>query len=326
MPPAKKLQVFVSSTYNDLREERQAAVEAILTAGHIPAGMELFTAGDESQMDVIRRWIDESDVFLLILGGRYGSLEPTTGKRYIHLEYEYASEKGMPLFAVVVKDKVLDERVKTMGRGAIETDNPAKLREFRGLVLSKISEFWSDHRDIQLTIHKKLSEYSRRSNLAGWIPGNQAVNAGVLAQEIARLTKENMELRSQVAETARPVMTFNGLTYSELSDLLRGEEVDLRLYSRNPYLKYLVNQFGNTATLLDLTRELRHAILAGVELSFADPHYTALERLVSLGVLNSTRVSKGASLATRFELTDDGRKFMLRLVTEMRLEEQVGEG
>ena len=43
----KRLQVFVSSTYTDLKEERQAAVEAILTAGQIPAGMELFTAGDE---------------------------------------------------------------------------------------------------------------------------------------------------------------------------------------------------------------------------------------------------------------------------------------
>lgn len=61
----KKLQIFVLSTYTDLIEERQAAVEAILSAGHIPAGMELFSAGDESQMTVIDRWIDESDVYLL---------------------------------------------------------------------------------------------------------------------------------------------------------------------------------------------------------------------------------------------------------------------
>lgn len=38
----KKYQIFISSTYQDLKEERQAAVEAILKAGHIPAGMELF--------------------------------------------------------------------------------------------------------------------------------------------------------------------------------------------------------------------------------------------------------------------------------------------
>ena len=62
----KRLQVFVSSTYIDLIEERQAAVQAILEAKHIPAGMELFTAGDQSQWEVIKHWIDQSDVYLLI--------------------------------------------------------------------------------------------------------------------------------------------------------------------------------------------------------------------------------------------------------------------
>src|SRR5512146_3035400 len=98
----KKLQIFISSTYTDLREERQAAVEAVLTSGHIPAGMELFAAGDESQMKVIKQWIDESDVFMLILGGRYGSIEPNTQKSYIQLEDEYAVKQNKPLFAVVI--------------------------------------------------------------------------------------------------------------------------------------------------------------------------------------------------------------------------------
>lgn len=83
----RKLQIFVSSTYTDLREERQAAVEGILSAGHIPAGMELFSAGDETQLETIRRWISESDIYMLILGGRYGSIEPKTKKSYTQLEY-----------------------------------------------------------------------------------------------------------------------------------------------------------------------------------------------------------------------------------------------
>jgi hypothetical protein len=115
MIPRKKLQVFVSSTYEDLKEERQAAVEVILSAGHIPAGMELFAAGDRSLMEVIERWIDESDVFLLILGGRYGSIEPESGKSYIALEYEYAQKQGKPFFAVVIEDDYLEEKVKQHG-------------------------------------------------------------------------------------------------------------------------------------------------------------------------------------------------------------------
>lgn len=134
MAEKKKLQVFVSSTYIDLKEERQAAVQAILTAGHIPAGMELFSAGDQSQMDVIRRWIDESDIFLLILGGRYGSIESESQKSYTHLEYEYALEKGKALFAVVITKEHLEEKVKKVGIEVIETKNSDKLENFRSFV------------------------------------------------------------------------------------------------------------------------------------------------------------------------------------------------
>lgn len=97
----KRYQVFISSTYTDLELERQAAVEAILKAGHFPAGMELFKAGDKSQLEAIKRWIDKSDVFLLILGGRYGSIEPNSGKSFVQLEYEYAIEIGKPFFTLV---------------------------------------------------------------------------------------------------------------------------------------------------------------------------------------------------------------------------------
>jgi len=112
MTQKKKLQVFVSSTFTDLKEERQAAVEAILTAGHIPAGMELFSAGDESQWNVIKRRIDESDVYMLILGGRYGSIESNSGKSYTHLEYKYATEQGKAHFAVVVNNERLEKGPK----------------------------------------------------------------------------------------------------------------------------------------------------------------------------------------------------------------------
>jgi hypothetical protein len=76
----KKLQVFVSSTYQDLQDGRQKAVEGILRAGHIPAGMELFIPANKSQWAIIEEWIKESDVLMLILGGRYGSIEPESGK------------------------------------------------------------------------------------------------------------------------------------------------------------------------------------------------------------------------------------------------------
>lgn len=104
----------MSSTYKDLIDERQAAVEAILDEGHIPAGMELFKGG-KSQLETIKRWIDDSDVYLLILGGRYGSIDKDTLLSYTQLEYEYALSRNMPVFAVVLDEEYLLEKSKKLG-------------------------------------------------------------------------------------------------------------------------------------------------------------------------------------------------------------------
>jgi hypothetical protein len=57
--PQKKYQVFVSSTFRDLVEERQDAIRNILDLKHIPAGMELFPASDTDQLVYIKKVIDE---------------------------------------------------------------------------------------------------------------------------------------------------------------------------------------------------------------------------------------------------------------------------
>ena len=106
----KKFQVFISSTYRDLIEERQAAVEAVLQAGHFPVGMELFTADNQPQWNIIKKWIDESDVFLLIMGGRYGSLNEVAKKSYVHMEYEYAINQGIRVIAVVLSNDFLQNK------------------------------------------------------------------------------------------------------------------------------------------------------------------------------------------------------------------------
>ena len=215
----KKLQVFVSSTYEDLKPERQAAVSAILTAGHIPAGMELFTAGDESQMDVIKQWIDESDVYMLILGGRYGSIEPNSGKSYTQLEYEYAVSLNKPLFACIVSDSAHVARVKEHGPSVSENENPKELKAFQTEVLSKMSKFWDDEKDIKIAVAETLAQFARRDELVGWIrPSNQS-NLPALSDELARLSKENSELRSQIA-ASQSNETFGGIFFSEMMGLL----------------------------------------------------------------------------------------------------------
>jgi Domain of unknown function (DUF4062) len=71
----KKYQIFISSTFKDLLEERQDTLRSVLDMGHIPAGMEIFPAADVEQFAYIKKVIDECDYYILIVGGRYGSVD-----------------------------------------------------------------------------------------------------------------------------------------------------------------------------------------------------------------------------------------------------------
>ncbi len=63
---SKKFQIFVSSTYEDLKAERDKVFEAIYSMHHIPVGMEYFNAANESQWEIIKSVIDQSDYYIVI--------------------------------------------------------------------------------------------------------------------------------------------------------------------------------------------------------------------------------------------------------------------
>lgn len=100
---AKRYQVFVSSTYEDLREERQEVIQALLELDSIPAGMELFPAADDDQWTLIKKVIDDCDYYIVIVGGRYGSIS-STGISYTQMEYQYAVQQGKPVIGFIHKD------------------------------------------------------------------------------------------------------------------------------------------------------------------------------------------------------------------------------
>lgn len=64
----KRFQVFISSTFRDLVNERQAVLKGVLELDHMPAGMELFPASDDSAWQLIKNVIDASDYYVLIMG------------------------------------------------------------------------------------------------------------------------------------------------------------------------------------------------------------------------------------------------------------------
>lgn len=66
----RKYQVFISSTYADLKNERQSITNCLLMANCIPAGMEAFVAADDEQFNIIKKVIDLCDFYILVIGNR----------------------------------------------------------------------------------------------------------------------------------------------------------------------------------------------------------------------------------------------------------------
>ncbi|MCB4364807.1 DUF4062 domain-containing protein [Hydrogenophaga taeniospiralis] len=260
----RRLQVFISSTYTDLIHERQAAVSAVLKSSHIPAGMELFTAADRSQMVTIKQWIDDSDVYMLILGGRYGTVEPTSGLSYTELEYDYAIQQNKPVFAVVTTEAALELKVKANGTTNIERDNPKELALFRKKVLSNISSFFEDSKDIKLCVHESLADFAANRDLKGWVSADEIQDTKPLFEEIRKLSDENRELKETISALEKKTAAGTGASISKqnedftvLSSVLSAIEIKVPA-------ELAANGKEYDTTLLKLFYDNKEAFVTGV--------------------------------------------------------------
>ncbi|MCS7464785.1 DUF4062 domain-containing protein [Paenibacillus doosanensis] len=194
----KKLQVFISSTCYDLLEERQAAAQAILRAGHIPTGVERFF--EENPLEMTKKWIDESDVFIHIIGGFYGTLLPDESKSYTHWEYDYAGEIGKPRFAIVVTDEALRRKHYDF----VVAKDYQKHLEFKQSVMETVPTYYADNgQHIKWVIRETLPEYAGRDDLYGWFSGKELPDVQKLLDENERLLRENARLTAELEKYTR---------------------------------------------------------------------------------------------------------------------------
>ena len=98
-----RYQIFVSSTFQNLQEERQAILKSILKLNQFPAGMEIFPAANDSAWDLIEKVIKDSDYYVLVIGGKYGSMDET-GISYTEKEYDFAVSQRIPVLAFLHSD------------------------------------------------------------------------------------------------------------------------------------------------------------------------------------------------------------------------------
>ncbi len=190
-----RYQVFVSSTFADLKDERARVIQTIMELDCIPAGMEIFPAIDEEQFNFIKRIIDDCDYYILIIGGRYGSISET-GVSYTEMEYDYAIEKGIRVMAFIHSDPGSIPFDKS------EPDATAreKLEAFKQKVQTgRLVKFWKTAEELPGLVALSLPKTIKTYPAIGWTRATFTNNTEVL-QELNEQRKENLELKRQLSE------------------------------------------------------------------------------------------------------------------------------
>ena len=159
----KKYQAFVSSTYEDLRDERNTVVLTLLERDCIPTGMELFVAANKSSWEIIETAIKESDIYVVIIGNRYGST-CEDGRSFTEREYDLAQESRKTILAFLPKKLSYDE--------SESNDMRARLDKFIDKIKAKKqASFYSNKDELRAVVTSAVSKAISTDMIesAGWV-------------------------------------------------------------------------------------------------------------------------------------------------------------
>ena len=187
----RRYQVFVSSTFLDLRDERSEVFQALLELGCIPAGMEMFPASNATQWELIKKVIADCDYYVVIVGNRYGSVDED-GISYTEKEYDFAVEIGLPVLGF------LHESPGEIASGKSERDASAmaRLEGFREKVGSRMCKMWRTAEDLGGKVSRSLIVAMRAMDRPGWVRGGGAGDPAV----VERLRKKVDDLEAELEE------------------------------------------------------------------------------------------------------------------------------
>ena len=156
-PPAYR--IFISSTYEDMKEFRSAAADALTNIQAIPMGMERFVAANQPVIDRCYEEIRQCQYFVSILGFRYGSLYKDTNLSYSELEFDEAERLGIPILTFI--------REGTIDANRIDMDDFSRRNRFKkklqGSASNRITVNFTSPEDLRDKLTRALQEEFKRS-------------------------------------------------------------------------------------------------------------------------------------------------------------------
>ena len=113
--------IFISSTYYDLKHVREIIREFVEDLGYEPVLSEFsdifYRPGDTVQNSCLRE-ISTCDIFVLIVGKRYGSTFPGDTLSITHREYIEAQNQSIPIYSFIDLDVLHDYEFHNKNIGA----------------------------------------------------------------------------------------------------------------------------------------------------------------------------------------------------------------
>jgi hypothetical protein len=214
--PVSRFQVFISSTKKDLSEAREAVTWEALKLGFIPVGMENFSATGDRGWKTIQKTIDLSDYYVVIVAGRYGSIDPETKKSWTEREYEYALDKGLKVLAFV--------RDWASIWGTDIDEDRRHVDELRAqLEKAHLIETWTTTDDLRARVSTALSKAVQEDSAEEKLPPGWYRGPAPDLREFSRLSEEARELRVRLATVP---------SASKALELLRKIPVDASVSAR----------------------------------------------------------------------------------------------
>ncbi|MDO8379603.1 DUF4062 domain-containing protein [Phenylobacterium sp.] len=202
-----RYQFFISSTFEDLREERQQVIQAVLELGHIPVGMEIFPSAEEAPWDVIRQTIKDSDYYIVLSAGRYGNVFPD-GVSFTEREFDLASELKIPITGFIHATPLDLPKAKRED----EPQQRRRLSSFHDKIRHRYVRTWSTTEDLGLQASKAIIHATRNHPRTGWVRADQARSTA----DLARIE----ELRAEIDELNKKLEDANS-EQQQLQDLIR---------------------------------------------------------------------------------------------------------
>jgi hypothetical protein len=166
-PKDRRYQVFISSTFSGLEDARKAAIEAVFERGHIPIALERFSPSNQSDLEVITRAMQGCQVYVLILGHRYGELVPGKDISFTEFEYNLAQQFELKPLIFLLKPELIQERRQkldpTNDRDRTEIGNDDRLRKFQERIKGNFRRLWEPGPEFKFIVELALAD-----NLNNW--------------------------------------------------------------------------------------------------------------------------------------------------------------